>query len=86
MGHPPRHHARMDTAPRWFVLITVADGRTLYWQRAGARHSLAHALGEVWVGNFKPALFQVLPDGAIIPRGSQPGGLEIVLVALEAAG
>jgi hypothetical protein len=81
----PAHHAAMDDAPRWYVLITTADGRQLHWHRAGARHSLAAALGPLWVANFKPALFQVTCDGAIIPRGSQADALEIVAVALEAA-
>jgi hypothetical protein len=76
----------MDTPPRWFVLITIAGGGTLYWHRAGVRHSLSPALGPQWVAHFKPDLFQAMPDGAIVPRGSQPGGLEILAVALEAAG
>jgi hypothetical protein len=75
----------MDDAPRWHVLITTADGRQLYWHRAGARHTLAAALGPLWVANFKPALFQVTAAGAIIPRGSQADALEIVAVTLAPA-
>jgi hypothetical protein len=79
------HHAAMDEAPRWHVLITTADGRRLFWHRAGARHTLAAALGPLWVANFKPALFQVTAEGAIIPRGSQADALEIAAVELAAA-
>ncbi len=85
-GARAAHHAAMDAAPRWHVLITTADGRRLHWHRAGARHTLAADLGPLWVANFKPALFQVTADGAIIPRGSQADALEIVAVALATAG
>lgn len=80
-----RQHVGMDTAPRWYVKITTSGGGTLYWHRAGGRHTLSQALGAHWVANFKPALFQVTPEGAIIPRDSQPGGLEILGVDLETA-
>jgi hypothetical protein len=75
----------MVTSPRWYVLITIPGGRTLYWHRAGTRHTLSQALGAHWIEHFKPALFQVMPDGALVPRDSQPGGLEILGVSLEAA-
>ncbi len=75
----------MADEPRWHVLITTADGRQLYWHRAGARHTLAAALGPVWIDNFKPALFQITAAGAIVPRGQQADALEIVAVTLVAA-
>ena len=67
------------------MLITTADGRRLLWHRNGARHTLAAALGPLWVANFKPALFQVTAAGAIIARGSQADALEIVAVELAPA-
>jgi hypothetical protein len=71
-------------APRWFIRLTTADGRQLYWCKGGQRHTLSPELGPHWVANFKPALFQALPDGAIVPRGAQPGAADIAAVALEA--
>lgn len=75
----------MDEPQRWHVLITAADGRRLFWHRAGARHTLAAALGPLWIANFKPALFQVTAEGAIIPRGTLADALEISAVELAPA-
>ena len=70
-------------AARWFVRLTTADGRELHWHKGGVRHTLSPELGPHWVANFKPALFQVMPDGGIVARGSQAGAADIVAVALE---
>ncbi len=69
--------------PRWRIRITDTAGRTTLWRKAGAIHSLAPELGPIWVANFKPALFQVMPDGAIVPRGADPLAADIATVALE---
>lgn len=66
----------------YLIRITTADGRQLHWHKAGRRHQLPTELGPMWVANFKPALFQVLPDGAIVPRGTA-GAVDIAAVALE---
>lgn len=68
----------------YLVRITTADGRQLHWHKAGRRHQLPAELGPMWVANFKPALFQVMPDGAIVPRGAT-GAADIATVALEPA-
>jgi hypothetical protein len=72
-------------APRWRVRIIAASGRAVFWRKAGREHTLAAELGETWAANFKPALFQVMPDGAIVPRG-EPGAEDIARVELVAEG
>jgi hypothetical protein len=66
---------------RRMVLVTV-DGRRLLWHKGGRIHDLAPELAPVWVASFKPALFQVLPDGHIVPRGSDPKAVDIQSVAI----
>ena len=66
------------------IRITTADGRQLHWHKAGRRHQLPDDLGPLWVANFKPVLFQVMPDGAIVPRGTA-GAVDIAAVTLESA-
>lgn len=68
----------------FLIRITTADGRQLHWHKTGRRHQLPTELGPMWVANFKPALFQVMPDGAIVPRGTA-GAVDIAAVALEPA-
>ncbi len=73
------------TAPRrWRVMITTVDGRRLRWRKGGQPHSLSPELGPVWVANFRPAVFQVLGDGTLIPRGSADGASDVLKVELEA--
>ncbi len=69
-------------SPRWNILITAADGTQLRWRKAGAVHTLSPDLGPIWVANFKPALFQVAPDGTLVARGSDSRAQDIVSVAL----
>jgi hypothetical protein len=80
--HRPRA-ATIATMP-YLIRITTADGRQLLWHKAGRHHQLPDELGPMWVANFKPALFQVLPDGSIVPRGAT-GAADIATVALEPA-
>ena len=68
---------------RWYIRITTVDGQELYWHKAGVKHSLSPELGETWVANFKPELFQVLPDGRFVPRGSDARAVDVATVALE---
>jgi hypothetical protein len=65
---------------RWRIRITTIDGRTMPWRKSGQIHSLAPELGPVWLANFKPDLFQVLPDGHIVPRGADPKAVDIAKV------
>jgi hypothetical protein len=69
---------------RWRIRITTVDGRRVLWRKGGQVHSLAPELGPVWVQNFKPSLFQVMPDGHIVPRDSDPKATDIASVDLEA--
>jgi len=68
---------------RWRVVITTINGDEVRWRKSGAMHTLSPELGQLWVGNFKPALFQVMPDGHIVPRDSDPKAIDIARVALE---
>jgi len=72
-------------APRWHVAIITSDGRRLRWHKQGRAHTLPAELGPVWVANFKPALFQVMPDGALVARGADAHAADIAQVALERA-
>jgi len=72
-------------APRWHVLIITSDGRRLRWHKQGKAHALPAELGPVWVANFKPALFQVMPDGALVARGADAQASDIARVELERA-
>jgi hypothetical protein len=69
--------------PRWRIRITTVTGAEVLWRKGGVVHSLAPELGTMWVTNFKPALFQVMPDGAIVPRGADPRAVDIAAVALD---
>ncbi|MBA2481190.1 MAG: hypothetical protein H0V44_11055 [Planctomycetes bacterium] len=71
---------------RWRVVITTVDGRNLLWRKNDRVHSLSQELGPVWVANFRPAVFQVLPDGALVPRGSAAEAADVANVALEPDG
>jgi len=68
-----------------YVRITTTDGQELYWHKGGQRHVLSPDLGPRWVQHFQPVLFQVLPDGNFVPRGSHPDAIDVERVALEAA-
>jgi len=65
------------------VAITTSDGRRLRWHKQGRAHALAAELGPVWVANFRPALFQVLPDGSLIARGADALACDIVRVTVS---
>jgi len=72
---------RPPVPPRLRILLTAADGRVLPWKKQGRLNTLPEALAATWVANFKPALFQMLGDGSIVPRGSDPAAVDIVAVA-----
>lgn len=65
------------------IRLTTSDGRRLLWHKGGRIHELSPELVPMWVANFQPALFQVLPDGHIVPRGSDPKAVDIVKVAAD---
>jgi hypothetical protein len=65
---------------RWSIRLHLADGTTRWWHKGGRRHSLDATLGQMWVSNFQPRLFQAVPvspdEAELAPRGS-PGGLDV---------
>ncbi len=68
---------------RYRIRLTTADGRILQWVKGGQIHSLDERLGPLWVQNFKPAFFQVLADGQLVPHGTA-GAATVVAWDLEA--
>lgn len=69
---------------RWHIRIHAVDGTVCWWVKAGRIHSLSPDLGPVWVANFRPEVFQVLPDGQLVPRGT-PGAVDVQRVELVPA-
>ncbi|MBA3710230.1 MAG: hypothetical protein H0W83_15575 [Planctomycetes bacterium] len=69
---------------RWRVVIITVDGRRLAWRKNDRIHTLSPELGPLWIANFKPAVFQVLSDGSLVPRGSSPDAVDVATVELEA--
>ena len=61
------------------IRITTTTGLVLWWHKGGRIHTLPPELSTLWPANFKPAIFQVMMDGAIVPRGT-PGALDIATV------
>jgi hypothetical protein len=66
-------------ARRFKIRITTADGRILYWHKRGQLHILEEDVARIFVANFKPALFQVRPDGSFdSPSASETSPVEKV--------
>ncbi len=61
------------------IRLTLVDGRTVWWHKGGQIHTLPPELAPIWVTHFKPAIFQAMPDGGIVPRGA-PGAVDIAKV------
>lgn len=62
----------LGSAPRRYkIKITAEDGRTFYWHKRGQIHTVEEDVATIFVANFKPGLFQVLPDGSL--TSPQPG-------------
>ena len=67
---------------RYKIRITTEDGETLYWNKRGGVHIVDEDVAQIFVANFKPELFQVLPDGSLTPP--KPGRTkQIVKVEME---
>ena len=64
---------------RYRIRITPVTGAPRWWLKGGKIHTLPEELATVWPANFKPAIFQVLEDGAIVPWGT-PGAVDILQV------
>ena len=54
--------------PRRFkIKVTTEDGRVFYWHKRGQLHVVDEDVAALFIANFKPALFQVKPDGTLAP-------------------
>lgn len=62
------------------ILVTAADGRTLFWHKQGKVHFLPESLANTWVEKFKPHLFDILPSGEMVGSGRDPAALKIAKV------
>jgi hypothetical protein len=67
------------------VCLITADGTRLLWHKGGRPHTLDERLGPLWVQNFKPAIFQVLPDGQLVSRGTV-GAVDVIAWELTPEG
>ncbi len=62
------------------ILVTTADGRSLFWHKQGKIHLLPESLAITWVEKFKPHLFDILPSGEMMGAGRDPLALKIAKV------
>jgi len=63
---------------RYRIKLITDTGLEVYWVKRGAVHTLSRDLAEIWVKNFKPALFRVNRNGEIVPPSE---GGEIFAIA-----
>jgi len=54
-------------ARRFKIRITTEDGAVVYWHKRGELHLVEEDVARIFVANFKPELFQALPDGHLTP-------------------
>ena len=52
---------------RYKIRITAQSGDVFYWHKRGQLHTVEEDVARVFVANFQPELFQVLPDGSLAP-------------------
>ena len=62
------------------ILVTTADGKTLFWHKQGKIHLLPESLAVTWVEKFKPHLFDILASGEMVGAGRDPNALKIAKV------
>lgn len=56
---------------RYRIRIETVDGDELFWHKRGQIHLVDEDVARAFVENFKPDVFEVLPDGSFTPP--QPG-------------
>jgi hypothetical protein len=66
--------------PLYKILVTTADGRTLFWHKQGKVYLLPAALAITWLEKFKPNLFDILPTGEMVGAGRDPNALRIAKI------
>ncbi len=72
---------RLGAPGRFKIQIITEDGQTFYWHKRGKLHTVGEDVADILLAKFKPALFQVLPDGSMTsralahqaPQGDGPG-------------
>jgi len=62
---------------KYKILVTTADGQTLFWHKQGKIHLLDEDLAATWVEKFKPHLFDILPNGEMAGAGRNPTAFKI---------
>src|SRR6266850_1324535 len=71
------------TAERYKIKITTTSGLVVYWVKRGRVHTLGRELAEIWVKNFKPAIFQVTKAGELAPPSPGVESFPIASVEME---
>lgn len=70
---------------RYKIKVTTDSGMVVYWVKRGQVHTLDRALAELWVKNFKPAIYRVTRTGEFTTPGSGVESFPIATVELEPA-
>ena len=52
---------------RYRIRIKTVDGQELFWHKRGQLHLVEEDVARAFVENFKPDVFEVLPDGSFTP-------------------
>ncbi len=68
---------------RYRIKITTQSGLVIYWAKRGRVHTLGRELADMWVKNFKPAIFQVSRDGELMPPSPGVETFPIARVEME---
>ena len=70
-------------AERYKIKITTTSGLIVYWVKRGCVHTLSRELADIWVKNFKPAIFQVTKSGELAPPSPGVETFPIASVEME---
>jgi hypothetical protein len=65
------------------IRITTESGLVVHWVKRGRVHTLGRELAEIWVKNFKPAIFQVTKAGELTPPSPGVESFPIARVEME---
>ena len=66
--------------PLYKILVTTADGQTLFWHKQGKVYLIPESLAITWMEKFKPNLFDILPTGEMVGAGRDLNALKIAKV------
>lgn len=73
------------TTARYKIKVTTDSGMVVYWVKRGQVHTLDRALAELWVKNFKPAVYRVTRTGEFTTPDSGVESFSIAAVEMELA-